>query len=69
MKLEQMGLNWVKMIFGENIDDLIVELSQNLFFFLINSSENFPPRPNAHEVSRHRAVTGKKEEKYNLQLP
>jgi hypothetical protein len=25
MKLEQMGLNWVKMIFGENIDDLIVQ--------------------------------------------
>jgi hypothetical protein len=33
MKLEQMGLNWVKMIFGENIDDLIVELSQNFSSF------------------------------------
>jgi hypothetical protein len=32
-------------------------------FFLINSSENFSPRPNAHKVSRYRAVTGKKEEK------
>jgi hypothetical protein len=33
MKLEQMGLNWVKMISGENIDDLIVELSQNFSSF------------------------------------
>jgi hypothetical protein len=30
------------------------------FNILITSSENFPPRPNAHEVSRCRAVTGKK---------
>jgi hypothetical protein len=29
-------------------------------FFLINSSENFSPRPNAHKVSIYRVVTGKK---------
>jgi hypothetical protein len=34
-----------------------------LNFFLINSSENLPPRPNAHEVNRYRAVNGKKEAK------
>jgi hypothetical protein len=33
MKLEQKGLNWAKMIFGENIDDLIAELSQNFSSF------------------------------------
>jgi len=26
----------------------------------LNLSENFPPRPHVHEVSRYRAVTGKK---------
>jgi len=28
-----------------------------------DSSENFPPRPHAREVSTYRAVAGKKEEK------
>jgi hypothetical protein len=32
-------------------------------FLFKNSSENFSPRPHAHEVSRYWAVAGKKEEK------
>jgi hypothetical protein len=36
-------------------------------FFLINSSETLPQRPNSHEVSKYQAVTGKKKEKVKKQ--